>query len=376
MAASIFSADETQITAYLNKDAEEMWELMDAGSPEPTEIRTYIGPINISFITSRTDKATWWMNYINKFSPHFTDTADATTVTQMKYNQHITEEKSIGGTSVMDFTKRNMYSTMFSYPVLTNELVNAIAAVLNEVENGPIIEVVAGTGWLSYFCNAALERMGSVKRISVSDLAVKQDSSWFNRGGIYAPTDYGDIVELDAVSHIQFAKPTTVIMSWPPMKSDVAFRVVKEMLAQKSSTLIYLGEGAGGCCANNDFFVLTHFFKSVHKEINQSHIRWYGQYDYVWVYKLDQPAHKFAIVDIRGLNPVELADWIKTVLKKNEHVDGVNNVDDLIKFIKTDHEKLYKVKERLQLAIRFIEIQLGITIIEPDICKCTIGWSR
>ena len=74
----------------------------------------------------------------------------------------------------------------------------------------------------------------------------------------------------------------TLFLCWPYM-DDMAYQALGLYQGQ---TVIYIGEGRGGCCANDEFFsTLADDWEAVEEvEIPQ----WWGVHDYLTVYRRAQ----------------------------------------------------------------------------------------
>ena len=104
---------------------------------------------------------------------------------------------------------------------------------------------MAGEGWFSYW----LKKYGCYKLVSVTD-----DKSW--KVGDIGEFNYLPIVKKqDAVEAVLETKADVVIMSWPYM-DDTAFRVWESL--EPGTRLVYIGEGGGGCTADDTFFEAVH----------------------------------------------------------------------------------------------------------------------
>lgn len=93
------------------------------------------------------------------------------------------------------------------------------------------------------------------------------------------------VVNGNAIEHLT-TDFDIVIMSWPDCGSGFAHEVAKKM--RIGQTLIYQGEGLGGCTGNDAFhYFLGSNFDSKEmesNELNEDHIRWNGLYDRWYVY--------------------------------------------------------------------------------------------
>lgn len=110
------------------------------------------------------------------------------------------------------------------------------------------LEVMAGRGWLSL----ALRHLG-VGVIATDDLSWSRGSGWSGRGWDNPVTD---IEEIDAVEAVKkYGKDIDLlIISWPPYDDNIGYQVIKELKQVNPGVdIIYIGEGYGGCTADDDF---------------------------------------------------------------------------------------------------------------------------
>lgn len=132
------------------------------------------------------------------------------------------------------------------------------------------LEVMAGRGWLSY----ALRQKGV-------DVIATDDFSWHRQAQFSKWNDtVTEVKEYDAVAAIeQFGKDVgIVIMGWPYM-DDTAYRVLKRLHEiNPNAILVYIGEGGGGCTADDSFF--DHFMPihdlSFYETVATKYERWDG----------------------------------------------------------------------------------------------------
>jgi hypothetical protein len=124
------------------------------------------------------------------------------------------------------------------YQLWSAEHINHIAAFINERFPGKrIIEVCAGDGRLTRYLIAA-----GVPMLQATD-TLEADKSECD----FKQQDYGqDVRKIEAVAAAIEAQANLVVVSWPPYGSDV----VDRLLAAGFSVL-FIGEGDGGCCGND-----------------------------------------------------------------------------------------------------------------------------
>ena len=82
--------------------------------------------------------------------------------------------------------------------------------------------------------------------------------------------------------------PDVVILSWPDYDTSFASQILEKM--KPGQTLIYIGEGYGGCTGDDNFFNLLEEKTSLNNEITeklQEHsLSWSGVHDTWYVYNI------------------------------------------------------------------------------------------
>jgi len=137
------------------------------------------------------------------------------------------------------------------------------------INNRRCLEVMSGRGILSY----ALKQKG-IKIITTDDY------SWFDMEGMSKWHDtLVEVEKLDAVDAvIKYGKDIDIlIISWPYM-DNIAYQVIKELYnINPEVQVVYIGEGRGGCTADDEFY---ENFKEVKDEkfeiVVNNYERWWG----------------------------------------------------------------------------------------------------
>jgi hypothetical protein len=135
-----------------------------------------------------------------------------------------------------------------------------------------VLEVMAGRGWLS----AALRQCGV-------DVIATDDFSWSKKSRfVLWKNPVTEVRKMDAVAAVRtFGSDYDVcVMSWPFM-DNTAYRVLKEAsLVNPDMIVLFIGEGCGGCTADNDFFDHFQEIDDERFERVQNHYEsWYGIHD-------------------------------------------------------------------------------------------------
>jgi hypothetical protein len=160
------------------------------------------------------------------------------------------------------YIERFDYIIEFGYVVPTYELISTIKAM-----DTKWVSVGSGLGFIEYL----LHKNGI--DIIATDIQKPIYNPYFRRSA------YIDIVELSAYDAIKTYN-RNIILSWPCMDNPWAYECIRQI---KSGTkLIYIGEGFGGCTADNAFNVyLDRNFQLEHK---LPHINFNGIDDSISLY--------------------------------------------------------------------------------------------
>ncbi len=244
------------------------------------------------------------------------------------------------------------YTKYFSWVLLSWNLVQKIVDVLDKLveSEDPVIEVFAGAGWLSYFINSLLRRSGSGITVVPSDTAAKGEyGSWFQHDHSYAPID---ILHVDALEHVQQAKPKVLMMSYPNRNSNIACEVVKRFVDLGGHKLIYYGEMKEGMCANDNFFDYLNLFEATEIIPYEELDNWFGFHSSCMLFDFNKPRFNASIViDPRSLKNDTLNNWLNMCcdeLKlKNAFNHNFENFEELTSYISKDRYQTpsYEIKE-------------------------------
>lgn len=166
---------------------------------------------------------------------------------------------------------RETYIHNFGFFLLNEKLLDMLSC---EFEGDKIIEVGAGSGWLSY----NLQQRG----LNVIPVDCNLSDNHYNFKKLYT-----NIVDDKAEDFILKNKYDTILMCWPDLGSDFAHTILDRM--PKNKNLIYIGESEGGCTANDDFFELLNskctLLEDKTKRIQRHVKQWAGIHDQIEVYR-------------------------------------------------------------------------------------------
>ncbi len=167
---------------------------------------------------------------------------------------------------------RTEYIKSFGFPLFAEDWVKPLAKWIGD---RPCLEVMAGTGYLSY----ALSKYGC-------NIKATDDFSWSSR--FSNVNRFINVENLDCVEAIKkYGKDVKfIICSWPYMDDNAYRSLITMREINPKCRMIYIGEDMGGCTANDKFFEniklceVKGFLDAVEK-----YKRWEGIYDFVALFK-------------------------------------------------------------------------------------------
>lgn len=146
------------------------------------------------------------------------------------------------------------------------------AALIELAKLSPIVEIGAGTGYLAYL----LRKMG------VDMLAVDEHPADSRRKAnrYHSFTKAWTKIEVGGVEKVKEYPDRNLLLCWPPYDEPMAVNCLR---AYKGKVLAYIGEGLGGCTADNQFHdLLEDDFECVERiDIPQ----WDGLHDFLSIWK-------------------------------------------------------------------------------------------
>jgi len=154
----------------------------------------------------------------------------------------------------------------YAWAVPSDAALDALAGL------SPIIEVGAGTGYW-----AALLRDRGVDVLAF-DIAPR-DPANHHHGDSPLWTN----VERADAEVAGLHPDRTLFLCWPPYDEPMGATALRAYIAAGGHTLVYIGEGEGGCTANDDFHQLLDSLELV-REIDLP--QWDGIHDYMGIYRI------------------------------------------------------------------------------------------
>lgn len=137
------------------------------------------------------------------------------------------------GFSTKAWEARKKAVSLYAWAIPSEEAIRAI------VECGPVVEIGAGSG---YWASLIAQLGGNVIAFDQYEPKANKDypfeQGWFpvQKGGPEKAAEHSD---------------RALFLCWPPYNSSFALECLK---AYQGNTVIFVGEGSGGCTADDDFF--------------------------------------------------------------------------------------------------------------------------
>jgi len=161
------------------------------------------------------------------------------------------------------YYKRHRYAKQFSWAIPNQNTIKEL------VKLSPIVEIGAGTG---YWANLLSKQGAEVVAYDAKPPKKRGFNSYCKQ------SNYP--VRLGRENKVKKHPHHTLMLCWAPYGEPMAYNALKKY---KGDTLIYIGEGWGGCCADDDFWELV---KREWVVVCHHHIeKWDGIRDFCAVYK-------------------------------------------------------------------------------------------
>ncbi len=197
-------------------------------------------------------------------------TLDHTIPSSIPYD--IGDEHPFSAISVIDsYKERDRWLKLGMFAFVCWDWVNPFATWIG---NRRCLEVMSGAGWLA-----------KALREKNIDIIATDDYSWGKRRGWSV---ISEVIEMNAVSAIlNYAHQCDIlIISWPYMNDDAYHAIKTAHDTNPAMLIVYIGEGAGGCTANDKFF---EYFEEIElqefDEVRNQFKSWWGIHDTISVGK-------------------------------------------------------------------------------------------
>jgi hypothetical protein len=163
---------------------------------------------------------------------------------------------------------RSEHIARFGFAVLTQQTVDAI------VKHAPLLEIGCGSGYWSY----------ELRKAGVDVVATDPGiGKYYDMSG-WKP--FIDIELIDGVTAVRKYPNRALLIVWPDYDTPWSFETLQTF---EGTTVIYVGEGNGGCTANDEFHELLSTHYEQHEEIAIP--QFWGLHDRLEVYKRKGELH-------------------------------------------------------------------------------------
>jgi SAM-dependent methyltransferase len=170
---------------------------------------------------------------------------------------------------------RRSFVQEYGFVLLSNKLLNILA---EQLQTKNILEIGAGTGFLT---KNLLERGLSV--IAIDHEAEDLSSYEFTK-------KHTHIIQAEGATYLKqnSSDYDVIILSWPNYEDDFATDILNNM--KPGQQLYYIGEGIGGCTANDNFFnsleEKTSLNENLTNQLQEKSLIWPGMHDDWYVYDI------------------------------------------------------------------------------------------
>ena len=167
---------------------------------------------------------------------------------------------------------RPAYNRCYGFPLVTQETLAALVAI---VEGKEVLDAGSGTGFLS---EGLTQHAPTAKVVAAEWDGIKG----YGFEAILRRDYHGNALDLLPGDF------DIVILSWPNLNHPFGVNILDAM--KKGQTLIYQGEGQGGCTANDDFFRQLEtdnweYLSTPSDNLNKDHVQFMGIHDDWKVFK-------------------------------------------------------------------------------------------
>lgn len=181
---------------------------------------------------------------------------------------------SFNETPKLNYNDRCFYTTEFSWGSISQEQIEILSKWL---EGKSLIEVMSGTGYLSY-------QLNKMSPIGFKHVAYDNRSWTKCKESNFHKPFFGSKKNCFMAPIKKF---DVVLMVWPMYDVNHAYRIANKMIS--GQYLIYQGEHYGGCCADDQFFdLLESEFEEVielTEELNEYQVKWCSDYGSEYIHE-------------------------------------------------------------------------------------------
>ena len=165
-------------------------------------------------------------------------------------------------------TYRTPYRRAYGYVLLTDKFVTTLAEYIG---NRPTVDLGAGSGYLAH----------QLHKNGVTIDAV-DDGQWHISWNKFNPN-----IIIAKMQDYDLSPYKVIIMAWPNYEHESDHLVLANLT--KDQTLIYIGEGQGGCTGSDTFHEILHdefdYLEADSELVNTHIVQFMGIHDKVYVYR-------------------------------------------------------------------------------------------
>ena len=181
-------------------------------------------------------------------------------MTNEYYNRWREVNDGVGNNYFLNFSQRTNLAVEFAWAIPNDEALNAIKAL-----GMPIVEIGAGSGYWAKL----LQDMG-VGIVPIDSEPIPNS---------YVTKRYTDIIQ-GSVELLEQYPNHALMLCWPPYDKPMAADALKAYLGK---TVIYIGEGYGGCTGDDEFHHLLDKYWEFTVDVDIP--QWYGIHDRLYIYE-------------------------------------------------------------------------------------------
>lgn len=173
----------------------------------------------------------------------------------------------------MEFRKRFFYLRTktipkFSFAIPTAHVLSSIS------KYSPILEVGSGTGYWAYELSKLKVDIIATDPEPYSDIYLEKDIT---------PSSWTSVQQINACDAIfEHGKGRVLMMCWPSLEVSWPKEALIQYRVLSGRALIYIGEGDGGCTADDEFHEILSQDWLLTKQIEMR--QWQGIHDNCYIY--------------------------------------------------------------------------------------------
>lgn len=170
------------------------------------------------------------------------------------------------------FYSRDVIIRKQGFALLNEEWIDKLVTYFGDKK---VLEVMSGCGSLAH-----------ILKTKGVDVIATDDFSWEGIASWNVEKNYWTHIEnLDAITSIEkYNDRDIILMSWAYMDKTAYNCLLKMREVNKNAIMIFIGEGSGGCTANDNFYdEIDLCYENECRDINSSYQNWLGIHDRVMI---------------------------------------------------------------------------------------------